>query len=130
MYGIEKVVPPCTSCGSQRIFELQLVPSLLHVLEVDKHKKSLGDDVDSADEMDWGNIAVYTCPNASCSCDKEEFCVIQASVDEIPLAAGQPRRDVLLGDVMIREDAKFADDDSGEEDDDDDSEESVDEECW
>ena len=67
------VIPPC-SCGAERQFEYQIMPSLLHVLEVDKHATQNQDnpsDLDaimSADYggMNWGTIAVYTCPKTDC----------------------------------------------------------------
>lgn len=91
-------IPPC-SCGAERRFEFQLMPSLLHVLEVDKHAQlqqeedgatssttpaSL-DAIMSADYggMNWGAIAVYTCTKEDCSCS-EDYLVVQASVDATP----------------------------------------------
>ncbi|CAL1545453.1 unnamed protein product [Lymnaea stagnalis] len=56
---------PFCSCGSQRIFEFQVMPQLLNYLSVDK--------LDSS--VDWGTLCVYTCKE-SCSTGnsyKEEF---------------------------------------------------------
>jgi Programmed cell death protein 2, C-terminal putative domain len=114
MYGLEKPIPPCSSCGASRVFELQLLPSLLHVLEVDKHA-STSNSSDSPllrsaydnGGMDWGNIAIYSCPNAACK-STEEYCVVQDSVDERPT---DQQRVMGQGDVVIQEDAKFDDDD-------------------
>jgi len=44
-------VPPCPHCGSDREFELQLLPSLIPCLGV---------------EMDWDSVLVFVCPN-NCS---------------------------------------------------------------
>ncbi|CAI9742920.1 cell death 2 [Octopus vulgaris] len=52
----EHSIPPCSSCGAQRIFEFQVMPQLLTHLGVD-----LLDD-----SLDWGTLAVYTCAD---SCD-------------------------------------------------------------
>lgn len=92
-FATEKPIPAC-GCGSRRRFEVQLLPSLLHVLDVDKHakasvteKKSTGstiEDLFSGGGMNWGNIAVYTCSNANCAANeapRDEYVVVQASVE-------------------------------------------------
>ena len=109
------VIPPCPNCATPRRLEFQLMPSLLHVLEVDKHALATSasssqqqqqqptttneddpnnhnlDVIMSADYggMNWGVIAVYTCPNCVSSASstatwRDEFLVVQASIDEIP----------------------------------------------
>jgi Programmed cell death protein 2, C-terminal putative domain len=126
LYGQEQPIPPCDCCGTPRVFEMQLLPSLLHVLEVDKHVKSDGvlrsgganpeqSTLATAYEsggMDWGNIAVYTCPNASCVGEVIEYCVVQDSVDESPTV---PIRAMHQEDVIIQEGSKFEDDDEEDE---------------
>ena len=107
------VIPPCSCCGAERRFEFQLMPSMLHVLEVDKHATATTnhegsddratnlEDIMSADYggMNWGVVAVYTCPNGSgdggCS-SKEEILVVQASVDATP-----QKRSVAPSDVPV-----------------------------
>jgi hypothetical protein len=87
--GIAQTIPPC-SCGAPRVFEFQLLSSLLHVLEVDKHS------IDSTtgnltglqaafaqSGMNFGNIAVYTCSKA-CDISNAEYVVVQDSVDDSP----------------------------------------------
>ncbi|CAB9504486.1 expressed unknown protein [Seminavis robusta] len=113
------VIPPCSCCGTQRRFEFQLMPSLLHVLEVDQfaqqqqHQEEQPnnninlDTIMSADYggMNWGVIAVYTCPKNDCKNNQqEEFVVVQASVDETPM-----KRAVAPADapVFIKEDQTF-----------------------
>lgn len=64
-------IPPCNSCGSQRIFEFQVLPQLLNHLQFK----------DVANSLDWGVIAVYTCER-SCSSGvakgyAEEFAWVQ-----------------------------------------------------
>ena len=45
-------IPPCTNCGGQRVFELQLTPHAISVLEADE----IG-----FEGMDWGTIIVGVC---------------------------------------------------------------------
>jgi pre-rRNA-processing protein TSR4 len=87
-------VPPC-SCGTQRSFEFQLLPSLLHFLKVDKFS---GKETESgingwlSNGMNWGSIAVFTCPNNNCN-DTEEALVIQETVDKVSEMQGRPQMD-------------------------------------
>lgn len=65
-------IPPCTYCGSQRIFEFQVLPQLLNHLQFK----------DVANSLDWGTIAVYACER-SCSAGvakgyAEEFAWVQS----------------------------------------------------
>ncbi|KAJ0797192.1 putative programmed cell death protein [Helianthus annuus] len=62
-------IPKCSSCGSDRAFEFQILPQLLYYFDVKNESNSL----------DWATIAVYTC---EASCDgslayEEEFCWVQ-----------------------------------------------------
>lgn len=93
--------PICTACGTKCDFEMQLLPSLLHILQVDQFSPAgsvaqeggtgIGDLLSKG--MNWGSVAVYTCPNASCN-SHEGSLVIQASVDENPeQAPGDQNRD-------------------------------------
>ena len=95
-------VKPC-SCGRERIFEFEVLPSVLFALNVDIHAKaylqsSSQGSSNSATEsspdggmeqkmngggMDWGALAVYSCPD-SCDQSREEFVVAQSSVDGTP----------------------------------------------
>jgi hypothetical protein len=117
------VIPACR-CGAPRVFELQILPSLLHVLEVDK--ASTGTDLGSlySHGMNWGNLCVYSCPH-SCPESDSEFVVVQESVDEKP-AEARP----AMQDVVIKEDSQFADDDDDEDEGGDESDEEMDDdEC-
>ena len=88
------VVPPC-KCGAQRIFQFQLLPSLLHVLKVDQFSEGTAEKSTTPSAatsgisallsggMDWGAVAVYSCSN-SCSSCKEDYLLIQETVDELP----------------------------------------------
>jgi pre-rRNA-processing protein TSR4 len=77
-------VPSCAKCGSQCSFEMQLLPSILHILQVDdmavqNNKMRIGDLLRSG--INWGSVAVFTCPNPSCDSTVGHL-VVQASVDE------------------------------------------------
>jgi pre-rRNA-processing protein TSR4 len=50
-------IPPCPGCGSERIFEFQVLPQVLYYMQVDSS---------DPETLDWGTIAVYTC-SKSCS---------------------------------------------------------------
>jgi hypothetical protein len=104
-------VPPCP-CGANRVFECQLVPSLLHVLEVDKfaptsngksNSAAAGLDFDSGGQ-NWGSLAVYSCPQ-SCESSREEFVVVQDSVD------GKPEKILTLGDAPMAVEVQMGDTD-------------------
>lgn len=128
---MEQDVPPCKACGAPRVYEFQLVPPLLHVLQVDKYAPDGTQGGQNSNEsdtgsslvfyqqggMDWGNIAVYACSNPAC-CDglQEEFCVVQDSIDERFPSSGSMRPHMLQGAAVIPEDSKFEDDDEEDED--------------
>lgn len=73
--GMDAWPPSCGRCGSARIFELQLLPTLAHKL----HSICPKDDVIAS--LGWGNIIVYTC-GKDCRCDDpcEEFVVVQPTM--------------------------------------------------
>ncbi|DBA70262.1 TPA: hypothetical protein ACH3X2_012163 [Trebouxia sp. C0005] len=50
-------IPPCPHCGTPRRFEFQVLPQLLHHMDLD---------AEDPEGPDWGCIAVYSCPK-SCS---------------------------------------------------------------
>lgn len=75
-------IPHC-SCGSERVFEFQLLPSLLHVLDVDSANSSNDcTDLTSMGGMNWGSIAIYSCPE-SCDGSREEVLVVQESGEDV-----------------------------------------------
>lgn len=82
------IIPPC-SCGSHRSFEFQVMPSILHILNVDRLQSTKkGSNIDlvmrnDSGGMNWGTIAVYSCA-VSCENSVEEYVVIQESVDVNP----------------------------------------------
>uniref|UniRef100_A0A8D2DPN6 Programmed cell death 2 like n=1 Tax=Sciurus vulgaris TaxID=55149 RepID=A0A8D2DPN6_SCIVU len=70
-------VPACSHCGGQRIFEFQLMPALLSMLQSANLDLS----------VEFGTILVYTCEK-SCwpqnhQTPMEEFCIIQEDPDEL-----------------------------------------------
>ncbi|KAL7481340.1 hypothetical protein ACHAW6_007021 [Cyclotella cf. meneghiniana] len=78
------LMPPCV-CGCQRVFEFQLLPSILHILEVDFCSPAASEtddlmDLTSMGGMNWGSIAVYSCPD-SCDESREEVCIVQIGDD-------------------------------------------------
>jgi len=79
--------PKCT-CGSDRKFEFQLMPSLLHILSVEKFAPSPtlssnsepnSNDIITNKGMNWGVIAVYSCCN-SCDESREEYVIVQEPI--------------------------------------------------
>ena len=120
--GITQTIPPC-ACGAPRVFEFQLLSSLLHVLEVDKYSNDGGagsaaltslEAAFAQSGMNFGNIAVYTC-SKDCGSSDSEYVVVQDSVDDAPIQR-------IVGDdepVVIAEGTKFEDPDDMEDDDDD-----------
>jgi hypothetical protein len=107
-------VPNCSLCGMQCSFEMQLLPSLLHVIQVDQFsqqdaKMRIGDLLRSG--INWGSVAVFTCPNTSCGCSEGRL-VVQASVDEDPEQAEIGEGRYLLAPTMavvedMDDDAEF-----------------------
>jgi len=68
----------CSSCGSTRSLEFQIMPQLLSVM-------GLGSEVEGG--VDWGSIYVYTCDR---SCDiegyaEEEWAILHFDEDTIPM---------------------------------------------
>lgn len=61
------VIPPCSDCGARRVFEFQLMPTILASLSVEdpKYLKHLPCEAPSkpfdALGMDWATILVYNC---------------------------------------------------------------------
>ena len=79
-------IPKCAKCGMSLSFEMQMLPSLLHVLKVDEFSHQDGSMRISdllRGGINWGSVAVFTCPEGSCDC-KVGCLVVQASVDEDP----------------------------------------------
>ena len=56
---VRKPIPKCSACNGNRLFELQLMPPLLNV-------------INDANNMDWDTVLVYSCEN-SCPQSREEY---------------------------------------------------------
>jgi len=123
-------IPRC-QCGSPRVFEAQILPSLLHVLDVDRHSVSAkGDSVGgkcpssslekiySEGGMNWGNIAVYTCSkgcsNGESGAPLKEYVVVQRSVDG--QLSSPPRPMHSYDPIVIEEGTDFGREDVIQED--------------
>ncbi|XP_006028180.1 programmed cell death protein 2-like [Alligator sinensis] len=72
---ISRRVPACNNCGSNRVFEFQLMPALVSMLESDA-------DV----SIEFGTVLVYTCERSCWSVNQknplEEFIFIQEDPDQ------------------------------------------------
>ncbi|XP_036877425.1 programmed cell death protein 2-like isoform X2 [Manis javanica] len=74
---VTELVPTCSYCGGQRIFEFQLMPALVSMLK----SANLGLSVE------FGTILIYTCEK-SCwpqnhQTPMEEFCIVQEDPDAL-----------------------------------------------
>jgi len=133
----ELPIPLC-ACGSRRIFEFQILPSLLHLLDVDRYsgddEAAAGGNITNIERllsgggMNWGNIAVFTCSNVNCSVKtkRDEYVVVQASVEgpQWQESSSVTRRRPLQSyePVVIAEGTDFGadeDDDTSDDDDED-----------
>ena len=56
---LRKQIPKCNACNGNRLFEMQLMPPLLNV-------------INDANNMDWDTVLVYSCEN-SCPQGREEY---------------------------------------------------------
>lgn len=75
--GPARGIPSCQSCGSARVFEMQLVPNLIFEVEKDDEDAMQLDGTG----MEWGTIIVGTCAN-DCGEEgvvvwREEWCGVQ-----------------------------------------------------
>ena len=55
---------------------------MLHVLDVDSSTSEVDEsmDLNSIGGMNWGSIAIFSCPN-SCDKSREEVCIVQKDYD-------------------------------------------------
>jgi pre-rRNA-processing protein TSR4 len=60
---IQFEVPPCPICGGARVFELELMPTIIYFVEPES-------------DMDFGPILVYTCSEDCGGESREEFCFV------------------------------------------------------
>ncbi|KAL5340040.1 programmed cell death protein 2 [Aspergillus crustosus] len=64
--GIGSRIPRCESCGYERVFELQLVPHAISVLEEGRENIGLGE---GQGGMEWGSIIIGVC-RRNCGMEK------------------------------------------------------------
>ncbi|KMU90298.1 hypothetical protein CIHG_08107 [Coccidioides immitis H538.4] len=65
--GVSSELPRCSLCGRERVFELQLVPHAITVLEAGREGIGIGKDEGG---MEWGTIIVGVC-SGNCGLDRE-----------------------------------------------------------
>ncbi|XP_019390977.1 PREDICTED: programmed cell death protein 2-like [Crocodylus porosus] len=74
-FDISREVPACHNCGSNRVFEFQLMPALVSMLESDADLS-----------IEFGTVLVYTCERSCWSVNQknplEEFIFIQEDPDQ------------------------------------------------
>jgi len=54
-------VPKCDKCGSKRVFELEIMPTVIYQLKADDHIRS-----DVKEGMQFGCVCIFTCSNPGC----------------------------------------------------------------
>ncbi|KAM6250850.1 programmed cell death protein 2-like isoform 1-T1 [Spheniscus humboldti] len=73
--NINKGIPACSNCGSNRIFEFQLMPALVSMLQSDSDLS-----------VEFGTVIVYTCERSCWPTDHqtplEEFVFVQEDPDQ------------------------------------------------
>ncbi|KFV39387.1 Programmed cell death protein 2-like, partial [Tyto alba] len=73
--NIDKDIPACGNCGSNRIFEFQLMPALVSMLQSDSDLL-----------VEFGTVIVYTCERSCWPTNNqtplEEFIIVQEDPDE------------------------------------------------
>ncbi|XP_072529744.1 programmed cell death protein 2-like [Salminus brasiliensis] len=76
--NIHQMVPPCAHCGSPRVFEFQLMPTLVSLLR--------STDLSSELILEFGTVLVYTCRDSCWTSGSnvpvEEFLFVQADPDQ------------------------------------------------
>ncbi|XP_066291394.1 programmed cell death protein 2-like isoform X2 [Branchiostoma lanceolatum] len=70
------VAPPCSNCGGQRVFELQLMPTMISILK--RQGANSNDPV-----LEFGTVLVYTCAG-SCWTQQSMSCVEHVVVQADP----------------------------------------------
>ena len=67
------MIPPC-ACGQRRVFECQLLPTVLMSMQ----PATTGDSgvTDKLMECEWETLIVYCCPD-SCDGSAEEFVIVR-----------------------------------------------------
>lgn len=75
--NMAQVVPACGSCGGSRMFELQLMPALVSLLQRKDGAEA---------QLEFGTVLVYTCRTSCWTAGSgsavDEFCFIQTDPDQ------------------------------------------------
>ena len=69
------MVPKC-ACGARRVFECQLLPTLINYLCVPASCTRADVTQDSIEDLDWDAVLVYSCPDG-CDASSEEFVFVR-----------------------------------------------------
>ncbi|KAF2988309.1 hypothetical protein EK904_008462, partial [Melospiza melodia maxima] len=73
--NLEQGIPACSACGSSRVFEFQLMPTLVSMLQSDSDLS-----------VEFGTVIVYTCERSCWPTDHqtplEEFIFVQEDPDQ------------------------------------------------
>lgn len=85
--------PRCPGCHEPRVFEMQLMPTVLAYLSVianlrkpheseniGKSSQELTNPIEEKEEIDFGAVEIWSCPN-SCQQNYEEVVFVQPSLD-------------------------------------------------
>ena len=113
---IQLVVPPCAHCGGLRAMEMQVMPTAIYLLQVDKHlpkdgKQRLAAGATLGLGLDFGTVTVYTCM-AGCTKRYERGTEgadapdADAASAPVLTASDSLRKDVVV-DVLVREEFLF-----------------------
>lgn len=84
-------IPCCPACGSNRVFECQLMPNLINIIkEKDVEDRDLTDEqrikvvrAQDGRGMEWGTCMIFSCEKDCClgdepqECWREEYVVVQ-----------------------------------------------------
>ena len=76
MNKTDPIIPDCSRCGSKRVFEFQLLPTLIYKLKEFNSSSII---------PEFGTVMVYTCNNNCWSDDNqllEEFIYLQCDPQE------------------------------------------------
>lgn len=58
--NVSDYIPKCEYCGSSRVFELELMPTLIYQLHASEYTHN---DAEDNEGMDFGCVTIYTCIN-------------------------------------------------------------------
>eukprot|EP00397_Hematodinium_sp_SG-2012_P045451 GEMP01051055.1.p1 GENE.GEMP01051055.1~~GEMP01051055.1.p1 ORF type:complete len:104 (+),score=20.82 GEMP01051055.1:871-1182(+) len=72
------ISPPCSHCGGPRVFEMQLLPTLIYEMkERATAKLSVYSDEELNRTMDFGNVLIFSCAQNCMAAHTEEFVIVE-----------------------------------------------------